>query len=180
LEQVKTEIVDITTAPCLYVTIKEDKMRKHLLVATTATAGPLAFGPRAGLSFNPDQFFVGGHANLPDMIPIVNMKPSVEVGFGDNLKLFAFNFEATYDLPDLVYEGFQGYVGGGPSINIWKWDFDGPLPAGHDDTETEFGVSALIGARRNVGLTQSMFFEFKLGLTDETPDMKLVAGMTFF
>ncbi|MCP4145297.1 MAG: hypothetical protein GY752_08440 [bacterium] len=162
-------------------------MRKHLLVATlilaiatTATAGPLEFGPRAGFSFNPDQFFVGGHANLPDMVPIVKLKPSVEVGFGDNLKLFAFNLEATYDLPDLVYEGFQGYVGGGPSINIWKWDFDGPLPAGHDDTETEFGLSALIGARRDVGLTQSMFFEFKLGLTDETPDMKLVAGLTFF
>lgn len=161
-------------------------MRKQLLVATlilviatTATAGPLAFGPRAGLSFNPDQFFVGGHANLPDMIPIVKMKPSVEVGFGNNLKLFAFNLEATYDLPELVVEGFQGYVGGGPSINIYKWDFDGPL-ADFDDTTTEFGLSALIGARRDIGLTQSMFFEFKLGLTDETPDMKLVAGLTFF
>ncbi|MBT3317475.1 hypothetical protein HN388_05775 [bacterium] len=162
-------------------------MRKHLLVATlilaiatTATAGPLAFGPRAGFSFNPDQFFVGGHANLPDMIPIVKLKPSVEVGFGDNLKLFAFNLEATYDLQDLVIEGFQGYVGGGPSINIWKWDFDGPVPAGQDDTETEFGLSALIGASRNIGLTQTAFFEIKLGITDETPDMKLVAGLTFF
>jgi len=162
-------------------------MRKHLLVATlilaiatTATAGPIAFGPRAGFSFSPDQFFIGGHADLPDMIPVVNFKPSVEVGFGDNIKLFAFNLEATYDLQDLVIEGFQTYVGGGPSINIWQWDYDGPASDGFDDTQTEFGLSALFGARRDLGLTQSMFFEIKLGLTDKTPDMKLVAGLTFF
>jgi hypothetical protein len=150
-----------------------------LAIATTATAGPFAIGPRAGLSFNPDQFFVGGHANLPDMIPIIDFKPSLEVGFGDNIKLFGFNLEATYDLTGLVVEGFQGYVGGGPSLNIWKWDFDGPMPEGIDETETEFGLNALIGARKNLGPTQSMFFEFKLGLTDKSPDMKLVAGFTF-
>lgn len=135
-----------------------------LAVAMPAAAAAQAPGVRAGISVDPDQFFIGGHYETGPLVERLHFKPNLEVGFGDDLTHVGVNFEFVYKI--LTRQGWTLYAGGGPAINYYS--FDGR------DGETEPGFNGMFGAETARGL----FFEAKLGVED-SPDLKFTVGWTF-
>ena len=134
-------------------------------LAPAAATAQVAPGLRAGVSLDPDQFYVGGHLETGPLVERLVFRPNAEIGFGDDVTLAAFNFE-------FVWKFSQGrsqwgfYAGGGPAINLYQRDGSG------DDAEG--GFNFLGGLENRKGL----FFEFKLGVVD-SPDFKFGVGFTF-
>jgi hypothetical protein len=125
----------------------------------------VAPGLRAGVSVDPDQVYVGGHLETEPLVERLVFRPNVEVGFGDDVTLVAFNVEFLWKFPRRRSEwGF--YAGGGPAINLYQ--FDGP----DDDAEPGFNFVGGLENRRG------FFFEFKIG-ADDSPDFKFGVGFTF-
>jgi hypothetical protein len=68
-------------------------------LAPAPASAQVAPGLRAGLSVDPDQFYVGGHLETEPLVEGLVFKPNVEVGFGDEVTLAAFNFEFEWKFP---------------------------------------------------------------------------------
>jgi hypothetical protein len=132
-----------------------------LLPSSVAAQAP---GVRAGISVDPDQFFVGGHYETGPLVERLHFKPSLEVGFGDDVTHIGVNFEFVYKI--LTRQEWTLYAGGGPAINHYSFN--------RRDAATEPGFNAIFGADTSRGL----FFEVKLGAPD-SPDVKFTVGWTF-
>lgn len=124
-------------------------------------------GVRAGVSADPDQFFVGGHIESPRLggLKIVSFRPNLEVGFGDNVKVIAGNVEfvAWLSFPD---PSWAAYLGGGPAVNIIKFDDNG--------TDIGGGFNIVAGFQHRSGL----FTEIKVGMND-SPGLRGTVGYVF-
>jgi hypothetical protein len=134
-------------------------------LAPAAAHAQIAPGVRAGLSLDPDQFYVGGHIETGPLVERLVFRPNAEIGFGDDVTLAAFNFEFVWTFPRRR-SAWGFYAGGGPAINLYQRDGSG------DDAEG--GFNFLAGLENRNGL----FFEFKLGVAD-SPDFKFGVGFTF-
>jgi hypothetical protein len=144
--------------PLLFVTLVASLM----LFATPANAQ--SFGVRAGASANPDQFFFGGHYETRPLMEHLTFRPNIEVGFGDDVTLVAFNIEFAYWI-DLKNKPWKVYLGGGPAANLYDSD---------NNTDLQGGFNLMVGAQHRGGL----FGEFKVGLID-SPDVKFTVGYAF-
>ena len=134
-------------------------------LAPAVASAQVAAGVRAGVSIDPDQFYIGGHIETDPLVERLVFKPNVEVGFGDDVTLAAFNFEFVWKFVRRRSEwGF--FAGGGPAINLYQREGPG------DDAEAGFNILAGLENRRG------LFFEFKLGVAD-SPDFKFGVGFTF-
>lgn len=134
------------------------------MLLPTVVSAQVAGGVRAGASVDPDQVYVGAHLETGPLVERLVFRPNVEVGFGDNVTLAAFNFEFLWKFPRRGEWGI--YAGGGPAINFYQ--VEGP----RDDAEAGFN---LLGGLEN---RRGFFFEFKLGVSD-SPDLKFGVGITF-
>ena len=134
-------------------------------LAPALASAQVAPGVRAGGSVNPDQVYIGGHLETDPIVERLVFKPNVEVGFGDDVTLLAFNFEFVWKFPRRGSQ-WAFYAGGGPAINLYR--FDGP----DDDAEPGF---SFVGGMEN---PRGLFLEFKLGV-DDSPDFKFGVGFTF-
>jgi hypothetical protein len=137
-----------------------------MLVAAGAAPASAQDGPgmRAGLSVNPDQFFVGGHYVSQPVTGMLRFQPNVEAGFGQNVTAIAFNGE--FALWKKVDPDWHVYFGGGPSMNVYRYTL-------RDTTETGLGFNVVAGLRRRGGV----FFELKYGVGD-SPGFKMAVGYT--
>lgn len=134
------------------------------LVPARASA-QLVPGVRAGVSVDPDQFYVGAHVETTPLVERLVFRPNIEVGFGDDVTLAAFNFEVAWKFPQRGGPwGF--YAGGGPAINWYLVSGPG------DDAKPGFNFLGGLENRRG------FFFEFKVG-ADNSPNFKFGVGMTF-
>jgi hypothetical protein len=136
-----------------------------LAVATLATPAQAQVSPgvRAGASLNPDQFYLGGHLETAPLVDRLHFRPNVELGFGDDVTLVAFNLEFVYLFPSR--QPWSLYAGAGPAINYYVFS---------DTSDAKGGFNILIGGQRRDGL----FFETKIGVID-SPDLKFGVGYTF-
>ncbi|MFO7652320.1 MAG: hypothetical protein R6X25_00700 [Candidatus Krumholzibacteriia bacterium] len=141
------------------------------LVATAAAS--TAWGPRAGVTIDPDQVHVGFHVDAGELFPDGRFVPNIEVGFGDHVTVVAINPELIYRFPQAVERPWSFYVGGGLGINWVNWDDD---LVGHDGSDTDLGLNVLGGMRRRLSSGNSLFLELKLGLAD-SPDAKFTVGL---
>ena len=147
-------------------------MKRPLLFATLVAclmffatpAYAQSFGVRAGASANPDQFFFGGHYETRPLMEHLTFRPNIEVGFGDDVTLVAFNIEFAYWI-DLKNKPWKVYLGGGPAANLYDSD---------NETDLQGGFNLMVGAQHRGGL----FGEFKVGLID-SPDVKFTVGYAF-
>ncbi len=145
-----------------------------LLAAVPARAA--GWGPRAGLTSDPDQVHVGVHADFGDVFaPRVRFQPNLEVGFGDHLTTTALNFEAAYRFAK-NWDAWSPYAGGGLGLNWYSWNND---VVGRGDTSMQTGLNVLGGIEKGIGRGNRFFIELKLGLAD-SPDLKATVGWTFF
>jgi hypothetical protein len=145
----------------------------------TALAGPdtdigfRGWGPRVGLSIDPDQFYFGAHLDFGNFARHVRFQPNVELGFGDHLKLLTINGEAAYRFSS-AWDVWTPYLGGGLGANIKSID-----NGGNNDSETDLGVNLLGGIEKGLTNGDRFFIEGKFSLND-VPDAKIAVGWTFY
>ena len=133
------------------------------------------WGPRIGLTANPDQFHFGAHADFGNFGEHVRVQPSLEVGLGDNLTVFAINLDAQYRFASR-WDVWTPYLGGGPGIFFVSVDSNGKVDGASD---TDIGLSAVGGIEKGLANGSRFFIEGRLGFVD-APDFKATAGWTFF
>lgn len=133
------------------------------------------WGPRLGLTANPDQIHFGAHADFGNFAEHVRVQPSLEVGVGDNFTLFAINLDAQYRFARR-WAVWTPYLGGGPGIFFINVDSKGN---GHRGSDTDIGLSAVGGIEKGIANGSRFFLEGRLGFID-APDFKITAGWTFF
>ena len=132
-----------------------------LAPALARPAAAQGLGVRAGISSNPDQFYVGLHDELGPVTDRLWFRPNLELGVGDGVTTTAVNFEFSYKF-DAVSREWRPYVGGGPALNLYR--------AG-GNTEARSGFNVLLGIQH----VRGFFAEFKAGFAD-SPDVKFGVG----
>jgi hypothetical protein len=132
------------------------------------------WGPRVGLSVNPDQVHFGAHLDYGNFAKHVRFQPNVELGFGDHVNLYTVNAEAAYRFTE-NWDVWSPYLGGGLGANIKSWD----RPNGDNSSETDLGINLLGGIEKGLANGDRFFIETKLSLND-VPDLKVTVGWTFY
>ncbi len=150
-----------------------------LMAAGSASASPeyktgfIGWGPRGGITFNPDQIHVGAHIDFGNFAKHVRLQPNVELGFGDDVTVATANIEIAYRLtPD--WTALTPFFGAGPSFAYYRID-----SKGNDDSESETGLNLIAGIDKGFSGGNRLFLETTFGLGD-LPDFKLTVGWTFF
>lgn len=138
-----------------------------------ARVGFRGWGPRVGLSLNPDQVHFGAHLDFGTFANHIRFQPNFEWGFGDHMSLFTVNAEAAYRFSSL-WDVWTPYLGGGLGPNIKSID-----NAGDGDSQTDLGVNLLGGIEKGLSNGDRFFLEGKFSLND-VPDAKVTVGWTFY
>ena len=141
---------------------------------TSSDVGFRGWGPRLGLSDDPDQVHFGAHLDFGNFSQHVRFQPNVELGLSDNLSLLALNAEAAYRFSS-HWDAWTPYLGGGLGLNVRNWDNDGR----GDDSDSDVGVNALGGIDKGLSNGDRFFIELKVSLND-VPDLKATIGWTFY
>ena len=144
------------------------------LVAHAASPTVTAFGPRVGASIDPDQLVLGGQLSLQEFAPDWSFDPNLELGFGDDLTVIAFNLDAYYHLR-LSGSDWRPYLGGGLGVNFISWDE--PFGA-RDRSDTEVGLNLVAGFSIPAGSGDHWFTELRFGVGD-IPTLKIMGGFNF-
>ena len=102
------------------------RLRLYLLAAagTTllATSGAHAqgIGFQGGVTVNPEQVYVGTHVELPLGSDQLILRPAIDGGFGNNLRVAAIGAEILYRI-DLGNSGWRLSQGFGPSVYVARF-----------------------------------------------------------
>ena len=148
-----------------------------LLPLTARAQGPIesSFGLRAGFSTNPDQLVVGGQMSIGEVAPNLTFDPNIELGFGDNATILAFNLDMHYHF-DLSNSTWRPYLGGGAGINHIQFDLPPGFP---DESVTKVAGAFVLGAGVPTRSGNRFFTELKVGLGDWASDLKVLVGWNF-
>jgi hypothetical protein len=120
-------------------------------------------GFQGGVSIDPEQVFAGVFWQTPPIANRFHVRPGIDGGFGDDLRLATINIDFIARFP-LGASGWNLIQGGGPVIVITKVeDFEG--------TDTSAGFSYIVGFAHDNGF----FGEFRIG-GGNVPVLKMGAG----
>lgn len=162
-------------------------MKKHILffslfalilfpIVASAQDNRMGFrgwGPRMGLTVDPDQFHFGAHADFGYLAERLRFQPNFELGIGDDMTVGAANFEVNYRFRD-NWDVWTPYFGGGIGIMFVDRDTRGF----GDGSSSDVGASILGGIEKSISSGNRFFLESKLRLVD-APDVKITMGWTF-
>jgi hypothetical protein len=123
-----------------------------------------AFGVRAGVSADPDQFYGGVDYETAELLERLRFRPNLEIGGGQDIFLTTVNFEFVYRIP-IQKKPWAVYFGAGPALVISNT---------HNDTSVGGGFNVLLGLAHRRGL----FTEIKVGAID-SPGFKFGVGYRF-
>ncbi len=153
-------------------------------ITRAAGFGFQGWGPRVGISSDPDQIFGGVHFDLGEFGPGVRFQPSAEIALGDDVTTLTANGMVSYYFP--VDAPVTPYAGG--QITVAYYDFDSDCSGfGNSffssnetdcDSETEIGPAAVGGIEMKLDGGSRFLGELSIGLSD-LPEMKITAGWTF-
>jgi len=138
-------------------------------VLAAVPVGAAGLGPRVGLSIDPDQVHAGLHVHAAELSRNVAFDPSFDLGAGDDILLFAANFDFKYVFAKGM-DRWRPFLGGGPGLFVSNYDGSG--------SNTDVGVS-FVGGMQTATRRGYFFGEMRLGLVD-SPDVKFTAGWIFF
>ena len=138
-----------------------------LALAPTAARAQSSIGFTGGGSIDPEQFYAGVYWESPALGGSFRIRPGLDGGFGDNLKLGTINIDLIAKFP-LGQSGWSLIQGGGPVITITR--FTGEF----EDYEQELhaGGSYLFGFQHDKGF----FTEFRVGGGNYVPQLKIGVG----
>ena len=161
-------------------------LKRLLLVCALGALLPLAaqasgavgneYGFRAGFSTSPDQLVIGGQMSIGEVAPHLSFDPNIELGFGDNTTLIAFNLDMHYHFT-LNNTSWRPYVGGGAGVNFIQYDV--PPGVGGDNSVTKVAGAFIFGAGVPTKSGNRFFAELTFGLGDYAPDFKMLVGWNF-
>ena len=103
----------------------------------------------------------------------VRFRPTVEVGFGDDQIVVQLAAEVHYVFSK--YWSLKPYAGGG--LGLIYINYDNDLPG--NGSETEASLSAIGGVETELKQGTKLFFEFKVGLAHDDPDIKFGVGLSW-
>jgi|SRR5688572_20830250 hypothetical protein len=134
--------------------------------ATTADAQS-SIGFSGGASIDPTQVYAGVAWESPDIGGRFRLRPGIDGGFGDGIRLGTINLDLIVKFP-LGTSAWSLIQGGGPTITVSK--FTGPF----EDLPRELhaGGSYLFGFQH----TNGFFTEFRVGGGSFVPQLKLGVG----
>jgi hypothetical protein len=120
-----------------------------------------------GGSIDPEQVYAGVSWSSPDLGGRFKIRPGIDGGFGDGLRLGNINIDLIVKFP-LGNTGWTLLQGGGPVITIatFTGEFE-DLP-----TELHAGGSYLFGFQHDNGF----FADFRVGGGDFVPQLKIGVG----
>lgn len=133
-------------------------------------------GVRAGFSTSPDQLVIGGQMSVGEVAPNLTFDPNIELGFGDNATILAFNLDMHYHF-ELARSSWRPYIGGGAGINHIQIDV--PPGVSADDSFTKVAGAFIVGAGVPTRSGNRFFTELKVGLGDWSSDLKMLVGWNF-
>src|SRR5262245_7666075 len=90
-------------------------------LGSAAHADVTGWGPRVGISSNPDQLVVGGQIVISPIAQNISFEPDVELGFGDDVTLVAINGDFHYNF-QLSGSDWTPYAGFGIGVNFFEVD----------------------------------------------------------
>jgi hypothetical protein len=151
---------------------------QRLGLATVVFAGLMAFGATpasaqssinftGGGSIDPEQVYAGVSWSSPDLGGRFQIRPGIDGGFGDGLRLGNINIDLIVKFP-LGTSGWTLLQGGGPVITIAK--FTGEFE--DSDSELHAGGSYLFGFQHDNGF----FADFRVGGGNFVPQLKIGVG----
>jgi hypothetical protein len=119
-----------------------------------------------GGSIDPEQIYAGVSWSSPDLGGRFKIRPGIDGGFGDGLRLGNINIDLIVKFP-LGTTGWSLIQGGGPVITIatFSGDFE------NQDTELHAGGSYLFGFQHDNGF----FADFRVG-GNFVPQLKIGVG----
>lgn len=149
-----------------------------LLAAAALPAGAQdigfnAWGLRAGVSDDPDQFVAGVQADFGEFIPNLRFQPNLELGLGDDTTIFSLTAPVHYRF--LVEGSLVLYGGGGLILGLI--DRDDVRDNEDDDSEFEISPLAVGGLAWPVGQSE-ISLELNL-IGGDFPNLKLMVGWMF-
>ncbi len=144
-------------------------------VSITPVKAQSGVGLHAGVSVDPEQFYLGGQADFGPVVERLWFRPNIDIGFGDHRTLFALNGEFAYWFPPFRTTDWRLYAGAGPAINIYHYDRGfRDDPPGFDETKAKGGFNFLAGLSHPSGF----FGELKVGAWG-SPAVRFAVGYTF-
>jgi hypothetical protein len=145
------------------------------LAQGTTGIGWRGWGVRAGVSVDPDQVYGGVHFNLGEFARDVRFRPTIEVGFGDDVTTLQALAEVHYVFSKV--QVWKPYVGGGIGVSYVNVDDD--EFNGDDDSDTEVGFCGMGGVETKLKSGTGFFLEGKVGFGDNDADFKFGVGWSF-
>lgn len=152
--------------------------------AAAADVGFRGWGPRVGVSEDPDQVFAGAHFDLGEFTKNLRWQPSVELGVGDDRVALYGNFMVAYYFP--VKAAVTPYAGAQVVAAFLDYDPDPADPGNgngnNDDLEdgfnVEVGLAAVGGIETKLKSGTRFLAELQVGVAD-APDLRVLVGWTF-
>ena len=123
-----------------------------------------------GASIDPKQVYAGAAWESPDIGGRFRLRPGIDGGFGDGLRLGTINLDLVVKFP-LGQSGWSLIQGGGPTITIAQ--FTGEFES--LDREIHAGGSYLFGFQHDHGF----FTEFRVGGGNYVPQLKIGVGWAY-
>lgn len=145
-------------------------MTSTLFAQAGPTFGFQGWGPRAGLTVNPDQIHFGAHILIGSTSTPVIFQPNFEIGFGDDFTLFTLNGDVLYTFKS-VNSPWVPALGGELGFSNAK--------ARHDGSESDMTLSIVGNVAKTLVNGNQIFFEAKIGVAN-APDFKATVGYTLF
>jgi hypothetical protein len=138
-----------------------------MCLAEGSASAQSSIGFIGGGSIDPEQVYAGVSWTSPDIGGRFHLRPGIDGGFGDGLRLANINIDLLVKFP-LGTTGWSLLQGGGPVISISK--FTGEF----EDVPRELhaGGSYLFGFQHDKGF----FTEFRIGGGGDVPSLKIGAG----
>lgn len=132
-----------------------------------SAAAQSSIGFIGGGSIDPEQVYAGVSWTSPDIGGRFHLRPGIDGGFGDGLRLANINIDLLVKFP-LGASGWSLLQGGGPTISVSKFtgDFE------DEPSELHAGGSYLFGFQHDNGF----FAEFRIGGGGFVPSLKIGAG----
>ena len=137
-----------------------------MVVGAQPAAAQSSISFSGGASIDPEQVYAGVAWESPDIGGRFRIRPGIDGGFGDGLRLANINIDLIVKFP-LGTSAWSLIQGGGPTISISQF-------SGFDDAPRELhaGGSYLFGFQHQNGF----FADFRVGGGSFVPQLKLGVG----
>jgi hypothetical protein len=138
-----------------------------MAMAAQPAAAQSSISFTGGASIDPEQVYAGVAWESPDIGGRFRLRPGIDGGFGDGLRLATINIDLIVKFP-LGTTGWSLIQGGGPTISISQFTGD------FEDAPRELhaGGSYLFGFQH----TNGFFADFRVGGGSFVPQLKMGVG----